>query len=126
MQVIAAKTFNSKLLGLVRQGMGPITVDDQYGKALIRNGLARVHVPRDMEEQREAPDNRAERRAPRTPEDLPRPPPADPRRHGQASGSAEGSQGRRQGAGSGRRSSSRRAAPALQPRTSSTAEDEHG
>src|SRR5690606_17448471 len=38
------KTFNGRL-GLIRAGV-VITVDDRYGKQLIANRLAEVHVPR--------------------------------------------------------------------------------
>lgn len=44
MQVRALKTFNGRL-GLIRAGV-VITVDDRYGKQLIANKLAEVHVPR--------------------------------------------------------------------------------
>lgn len=44
MQVKALKTFNGRL-GLIRAGV-VITVDDRYGKQLIANKLAEIHVPR--------------------------------------------------------------------------------
>jgi|SRR5690606_4711292 len=52
MQVEALKTFNGRL-GLVRTGM-IITVDDRYGSQLIKNRLARVHVPMPLEPDRNA------------------------------------------------------------------------
>lgn len=101
MQLIIEKTFNSKRFGMMRTGMGPITVPESYGKDLVRQGLARVHVPRDMER---APMNAAVPAPPRTASTPVDPPSADPRQPGQAGGSATSSSGRRQGGGSARRS----------------------
>lgn len=123
MQIMILKTFTSKAHGLLRGGIGPITVDEQYGKALVRNGLAKVHVPRDMEQ---APSIAAVPRAPHIPEDRPEHPSDDPRQRGRASGSESNSSARRQAGGAGRQSSSQPAGRASRARTSSTAKDERG
>lgn len=103
MQVIAVKTFNSRKLGLVRTGSGPHTLDEAYGKDLIRHGLVRRHEP-DVQAVQEAPSNAAVRNPPRTPETPPGPSQADPRRPGRAGGSATNSSGRRRGGGAARQS----------------------
>lgn len=111
MEIIALRTWDSRDYGLIRTGL-KITVEDNYGKELIRKGLAKLHIP---EEREQAPRTVAHERAPR--EAPPNPPGADPARPAPAAGSATSSSGRRQGAGQGRQSSSRRADRASQPKT---------
>lgn len=116
MQVEALKTFNGRL-GLVRAGM-IITVDDRYGSQLIKNRLARVHVPRSLEPDRNAdlggPDRTKEGGGEGNgfgagPEDDNPPPEEASSQQDPESGSTEDSSAGRRGGGWGRRSSSPRA-----------------
>jgi len=101
-EIIALRTWDSRDYGLVRTGL-KLTVAEQYGREAIRKGLAKLHVPTDMEQ---APRNIAHDRAPRE-ADRPGPPGAGPARPGRAAGSARSSSGRRR-AVDGRDSRSRR------------------
>ena len=59
MQIRALKTFNSKQVGLVREGM-LFTVSDRYGQQLVKTGLAKPDVTPDHDKSLPGPDRRKE------------------------------------------------------------------
>jgi hypothetical protein len=95
-EIIALKTWDSREYGLVRTGL-KLTVDERYGKEMIRKGMAKLHVPPDREQpprQIASPEGGREQ--------PPNPPGAGQRRPGRAAGSAASTSGRRRGAGAGK------------------------
>ena len=93
-EIIALRTWDSREYGLVRTGL-KLTVDERYGKEVIRKGMAKLHIPPDMEQppRKPVPENPARQEQP------PNPPRATQRRPARAAGSATNSSGRRRTGG---------------------------